>query len=161
MSNRDRVVAEIEIAAPREDVFRALTDQKELFVWWGSEPSVELKSFELDPRVGGQWSFHCLDRAGRPVNGVTDFRVHGEIVEMEPPRLLAYTWIANWHEHPEHPTLVRWELDETRGGTRVRVTHSGLGDEEIARKDYTGGWPGVLALLERYVMSRRRSATAR
>jgi uncharacterized protein YndB with AHSA1/START domain len=101
----------------------------------------------MDARAGGRWSFECIDRVGRPVNGVTDFKAHGEIVEMDPPRLLVYTWIANWHDHPEHPTLVRWELEKTAGGTRVRVTHSGLANEAGARKDYTQGWPGVLKLL--------------
>jgi uncharacterized protein YndB with AHSA1/START domain len=36
-SNADRVVSEIEIAAPQERVFEALVDQKKLAKWWGSE----------------------------------------------------------------------------------------------------------------------------
>jgi hypothetical protein len=32
----------------------------------------------------------------------------------------------------------------------LRVTHSGLADQPIARKDYSGGWPGVLELLQKY-----------
>ncbi len=39
---QDAVSQEIEIAAPPERVFRALTDPKQLFAWWGKEPSVEL-----------------------------------------------------------------------------------------------------------------------
>ncbi|HSP15101.1 MAG TPA: SRPBCC domain-containing protein [Thermoanaerobaculia bacterium] len=149
MSKQDAVVSEIEIGAPPEAVFRALTDSKELFAWWGTEPSVDLKRFDMDARVGGRWSFEGSDTAGRPVNGVTHFEAHGEIVEMVPPRLLAYTWIANWHDDPKQRTLVRWELEETKTGTRVRVTHSGLARLDVARKDYTGGWPGVLKLLEK------------
>jgi uncharacterized protein YndB with AHSA1/START domain len=146
MSNQNSVVSEIEIAAPREEVFRALTDGKELFAWWSTEPSVELRTFDIDARIGGLWSFECT---GKPVNGVTDFRAHGEIVELDPPRLLAYTWLANWHEHPDHPTLVRWELEATPDGTHVRVTHSDL-DDQSARNDYTQGWPGMLALLRNH-----------
>jgi len=82
MPDQDRVVAEIEIAAPPERVFQALTDQKQLFHWWGKEPSVE--------------------------------------------------------------------LTRTAAGTRVRVTHSGLRNEPISRKDYGQGWEGVLRLLEQY-----------
>ena len=75
------------------------------------------------------------------VNGVRDFKAHGEITEFDPPRVLAYTWLGNWHEHPERPSTARWELSATRTGTRVKVTHSGLANEPIVRKDYAGGWP--------------------
>jgi hypothetical protein len=36
-------------------------------------------------------------------------------------------------------------------GTRVKVTHSGLANLPIARKDYSGGWPGVLDQLKNFV----------
>jgi len=32
----------------------------------------------------------------------------------------------------------------------VKVTHSGRSEQPIARKDYSGGWPGVLELLQKY-----------
>jgi len=46
---------------------------------------------------------------------------------------------------------VRWELTPTEGGTRVKVTHSGLAQESAARKDYSGGWPGVVQQLKKFV----------
>jgi uncharacterized protein YndB with AHSA1/START domain len=148
----DEVVAEIQIAAPRERVFHALVDSKQLFEWWGAEPSVELKFYDFDARVGGRWRYECADRTGRAINRVTEFKAHGEVLELDPPRLLVYTWIANWHEHPEQPTTVRWELESTKSGTRVRVTHSGLANEPVARKDYSQGWDGVFKLLENYLV---------
>jgi hypothetical protein len=36
-------------------------------------------------------------------------------------------------------------------GTRVKVTHSGLAEEPEARKDYSGGWPGVVEFLKIFV----------
>jgi uncharacterized protein YndB with AHSA1/START domain len=156
----DSIVVEVEIEAPPERVFEALTDPKQLFAWWSKEPSNELLAFEMDARPGGRWSFR-----GRPApganhgevgeqlerNGAREFEAHGEILEYVPPRLLVWTWIANWHEHPEHSTVVRWELAPTRTGTRVRVTHMGLTNEPISRKDYKGGWQGVLCLLQQFL----------
>ena len=143
----DAVVTEIEIAAPVERVFQALTDSAQLIRWWGDEackPSV----WEIDARLGGEWHFEASDSTEKlAINGVSHFKAHGEIVEYDPPRILAYIWLANWHEHPDHPTLVRWELVPSASGTRVKVTHTGLTDERVARQDYTGGWPGVLELL--------------
>ena len=148
----DQVVSEIEIAAPPERVFRALVDSKQLFEWWGAEPSVELKFYDFDARVGGSWRYECADRGGRTINGVNEFKAHGKVLELVPPRLLVYTWIANSHEHPEQATTVRWELESSKTGTRVRVTHSGLANEPVARKDYSQGWVGVLKLLQNYLV---------
>jgi uncharacterized protein YndB with AHSA1/START domain len=159
---QDAVSVEIEIAAPPERVFQALTDQKQLFTWWGSEPTVELTRFDMDPRPGGRYHYSCKPKPKAdfgPVgeqlkqSGSGTFECHGEVLEIAPPRLLVWSWLANWHEHPEHPTTVRWELTPTKKGTRVRVTHSGLANEPISRKDYGQGWQGVVALLKNFLQS--------
>ena len=161
---QDMIVAEIEIAAPPERVFQALTDPHQLFTWWGKEPTVELTLCEMDARPGGRWRFRWKPIAGKeggPVleqlrrNGADEYEAHGEVLEHDPPRLLVWSWIANWHEHPTNQTVVRWELTPTKDGTRVQVTHSRLSQEHLARKDYTGGWQGVLTLLRDYVGTSR------
>lgn len=158
--NQDSVVVELEIAAPPERVFQALTDQQQLFTWWGKEPSVELTKFTMEGRAGGRWGFECKPRPGHDLGPVAEqlrkegqehFEVHGEVLEVLPPSLVVWSWIANWHEHPAHPTIVRWELKPTKSGTLVRVTHSGLAQEPISRKDYGSGWVGVLQLLNTFV----------
>jgi len=74
-----------------------LTDTKQLVRWWGEDGRVKAKRWEIDPRVGGPWCFEAWDATGKTViNGISDFRASGEIVEYDPPRLLAYTWVANW-----------------------------------------------------------------
>jgi uncharacterized protein YndB with AHSA1/START domain len=157
---RDAVVVEIDIAASPELIFQALTDRKQLFAWWSKEPSVELTEMKMNARQGGHWQFRWkpvegIDHGavGEQLrrNGSDEFEAHGEILEYDPPHLLVWSWIANWHEQPTHPTIVRWELTPTKDGTRVRVTHSGLSQEHISRKDYTSGWVGVLRLLKDYV----------
>jgi uncharacterized protein YndB with AHSA1/START domain len=156
----DVVTTEIEIAAPPERVFVALTDARQLFTWWGKETSVELLSFDMDPRLGGRWSFRCRPTVGTeqgPVgeqlarNGAAEYEVHGTVLEFAPPRLLVWSWIANWHEKPERETIVRWELRPTTAGTLVRVSHSGLVPQSVERKDYPEGWAAVLKLLQAYL----------
>jgi uncharacterized protein YndB with AHSA1/START domain len=144
----DTLVTEIHIAAPPERVFQALSDPKQQRVWWNNDVC-PLKSFEMDARRGGKWSF-STQKSDLTINGVNTFDCAGEIVEFDPPRLLAYTWIANWHDDKSRKTLVRWELLAKDGGTLVKVTHSGLAQEDVARQDYAGGWPGVLEQLKRY-----------
>jgi uncharacterized protein YndB with AHSA1/START domain len=155
----DVVVVETEIAAPPEVVFQALVDQKQLFTWWGREPSVDLTSFDMSPHQGGAWRFACTPRAGQhgdigqklESEGVKEFEAHGEVLESVPPRLLVWSWIANYHTLPEARTIVKWELEPTATGTRVRVTHSGLADMPADRQDYGKGWVGVLALLRTFM----------
>src|SRR5512135_49244 len=103
--DQDAVISEIEIAAPQARVFEAITDPKQQAFWWGLEPSTDLRLFEMDPRLGERWRFHAVGRDGLQVNGVSDFHVHGEIIEFDPPRTLAYTWIANWHDQPDARTV--------------------------------------------------------
>ena len=157
--DQDSAACEIEIAAPPERVFQALTDPKQLFTWWGKEPSVVLTRFDMDGRKGGKYRFECHAAAGASHgevgeqlkrNEAKQFECYGQVLEFDPPRLLVWSWSANWHEHPEHATTVSWELTPTAKGTRVRVTHSGLRNEPISRKDYGQGWVGVLALLQSY-----------
>jgi uncharacterized protein YndB with AHSA1/START domain len=148
-ANQDAVVSEIYIAAPPERVFQALTDPEQVIQWWTSE-QCQIESFSLEPKRGGRWRYDTK-QSRLNVNGVTKFHCDGEVLEYDPPCLLAYTWIANWHEDKAQGTVVRWELTLKGTGTQLKVTHSGLAKLPIARKDYSGGWPGVVEQLKKFV----------
>ena len=150
--DQDAVVTETHIAAPPERVFQALVDPKQVLSWWTSD-ECQIESFTIEARRGGRWSYDTK-QGTLNVNGVTKFHCDGEVLEFDPPRVLAYSWIANWHEDKSRPTVVRWELTPKFGGTQVKVTHSGLTNLPVARKDYSGGWPGVVAQLKNYVEQR-------
>lgn len=143
----DTVIAEVFVAAPAERVFKALVRQEQLMQWF-TDPSCPLKLFEMDAREGGRWRF-ATHPAAKPMNGVLEFRAGGRIMEFKPQSLVC-TWHANWHDDPSLATLVRWELVPESKGTRVKVTHTGLANEDFARKDYASGWPGVLAMLKNF-----------
>jgi uncharacterized protein YndB with AHSA1/START domain len=147
--NQDAVVSEIRIAAPPERVFQALTDAAQLRRWF-TNPSCPVHLWEMDARPGGRY-YYATEKGTVVVNNVSEFECHGEILEYDPPRLLAYTWIANWHDDKSRRTVVRWELAAKSGGTQVKVTHSGLAQEPTARKDYSGGWPGVVEQLKKFI----------
>jgi uncharacterized protein YndB with AHSA1/START domain len=147
----DAICSEIEVAVPPARVFDAISQPAELKQWWGGDESFPTTLLEFDPRKGGKWRMVCGKPDGKHVvNGVHEFKHDGEILEFDPPRALAYTWITNFHEDPSRRTVVRWELTPTKLGTRVKVTHSGLAQENIVRNDYAKGWPGVLAALKTF-----------
>jgi uncharacterized protein YndB with AHSA1/START domain len=145
----DAIVSEIYIAAPPQRVFQALTDSSELMRWFTS-PECPMKYWKMDARAGGRYAY-ATEKGTIVVNNVSEFECHGEILEFVPPRLLIYTWIANWHDDKSRATVVRWDLTPQADGTLVKVTHSGLAQEAVARKDYSGGWPGVVENLKKFV----------
>ena len=146
--DHDSIISEIDIAAPPERIFQALTDAAQLKRWF-SDPSCPIKLWEMDARLGGKYRYRT-EKGTVVVNNVSEFECHGEILELDPPHLLVYTWLGNWHDDTSRRTVVRWELTPQAGGTHVKVTHSGLASLPIARKDYTGGWPGVLDMLKQF-----------
>jgi uncharacterized protein YndB with AHSA1/START domain len=150
-SNEDSVVSEIHIAAAPERVFRAITSDEEVKLWMNQVGPMKLRAWEMDAKVGGSWRYDVVDSSGKGLRGVTEFRHWGEIIEYDPPRTLAYTWITNFHIDPKMKTLVRWELVPKSGGTLVRVTHTGLSPDPEMRKDYGSGWPGLLQEIKNYL----------
>ena len=146
--DNDAVVSEIEIAAPPERVFRALIERDQA-LQWGTNDAFAMTFWEMDARPGGQWRFVSKERKGAGVG--KDYDHHGEIVEFDPPRVLAYSWFANWHENPSQRTMVRWELTPTKTGTHLTVVHSGLLPLPGACQGYSQGWPGLVQSLKNFV----------
>jgi uncharacterized protein YndB with AHSA1/START domain len=144
--DRDTIISEIDIAAPADRVFRGICDAETV-----RRRSPQLQVFEMDLRVGGKWRLEI--QMPKPYHGVSVIKHEGEILEIDPPRLLVYTWFANFHADPNHRSTVRWELTPTKSGTHVKVTHSGLTAEPVAFKDYAGGWPGVLQEIKIFAES--------
>src|SRR5262249_33178234 len=87
------VLARVDIAAPPERVFRALTTE-EVTRWWGADDMYRTLQFSIDLRPGGRWRSEGKGADGSP------FSVEGEVVEVDPPRRLVQTWKPSWEEGP-------------------------------------------------------------
>src|SRR3979490_706803 len=98
--DQDAVVSEIDIAAPPEKVFQALIDREQA-LQWGTTDTFELTDWKMDARPGGSWGMSAKEKGGNNSDGVPrEFDHHGQVLEVDPSRVLAYTWFANWHEDP-------------------------------------------------------------
>ncbi|MGA9320614.1 MAG: SRPBCC domain-containing protein [Xanthobacteraceae bacterium] len=138
----DAVVEEITIAATADRVFAALTDPQQRVKWWGQRGRFETKHAESDLRPGGRWLMRGSGVGGRP------FCVSGEYRIVEPPRVLAFTWLPDWDENATG-TVVRFDLHEHDGMTTIRLTHSGFASARS--RDRHQGWPQILSWLKGYV----------
>ena len=137
------VKAEIEIAAPPERVFQALTNGAELAAWWGSDQMYRTSDWEIDLRPGGQWTSVAVMADGTPMT------VGGEYLEVDPPRRLVHTWKPSWDNFLE--TTVRYDLVPTATGTRVLLTHTGFGDRAQEASGTGEGWKHVLEWLGEFL----------
>jgi uncharacterized protein YndB with AHSA1/START domain len=141
--DQDTVLAEIHIAAPPARVFQAITDPRQLPQWWGQKGMYRCTKFETDVRVRGQWLSLGVSDTGEK------FQVSGEYLEVDPPRLLVYTWIASWTAGLR--TTVRWELEPLSGGTLLKLHHSGFAGNADAAKNHAQGWQLVLGWMQAFV----------
>ena len=129
----------IEIAAPPETVWAALTEPAQLASWWGSDDMYRTTDWQFDMTLGGAWSCGGSDAGGEK------FTVKGTVLEVDPPRVFSYTWKPSWEPGPE--TTVKYSLSRTSsGGTLVEVHHWGFGSEQ-SRNDHEQGWQRVLGWL--------------
>ncbi|HEV8385717.1 MAG TPA: SRPBCC domain-containing protein [Candidatus Acidoferrales bacterium] len=92
---------------PPEKVWRALTDSRAIADW--------LMPNDFEPRLGHKFMFTSTPRPG------WDGKTYCEVIELDPPRRLAYTWRGGPID-----TVVRFTLEPIEGGTRLRLEHTGF-----------------------------------
>lgn len=96
--------------APRELVFRAMTDPKLVPQWWGQRASTTIVD-KMDVRMGGIWRYVQRDANGEE-NG---FR--GVYHQVSAPERLVYTF--EWEGMPGHILLETVTLEEHDGKTTI------------------------------------------
>jgi uncharacterized protein YndB with AHSA1/START domain len=126
----DRVGVQFErrLAHPLQRVWRAVTETEELAKWFPARPEIG-----GERRVGAELTFVYPGNAEPPESG--------EIVELDEPRLFAFTWRSGGEE----PQLVRFELEPDGDGTKLVFTH------ELSKPDsakVAAGWQLCLDDLE-------------
>ena len=133
----DAIVTEIHIAAPPERVFQALVDPQQVLKWWGQQGVYRSTHFQSDLRPGGKWRTVGVNADGR------NFEAFGEYLEIDPPHLLAYSWVASWTGDAK--TTVRWELHPDKEGTLLKLRHYGLAATAVGRECLAGSKPSSCA----------------
>ena len=147
-----RIDRTIEINAPRERVWRALTNAEELSAWFQVKiegpiaPDTEVWMTSLHTGYAGQ-----------------RFRVR--FIEMAPPERFVWEWHPgevdpNVDYSREPRTTVTFTLEPSARGTRLSVSETGFDEISLARrakvhKDNSQGWPEVLVWLLKHVEEAR------
>jgi uncharacterized protein YndB with AHSA1/START domain len=119
---------------PPERIWTVLTDRAAIERW--------LMPNDFEPRLGHRFTFRTQPNPAANFDGI----VHCEVVEIEPPRRLAYSWVGGGLT-----TKVTYRLEREGDGTRLCFEQSGFDLDDPAQKyAYNGaraGWPYLLERL--------------
>ena len=140
---QNAIDGELYVTAPPERVFAAITDPVQVVQWWGQSNMYRITKWAGDLRVGGKWRSDGVSENGEP------FYVEGEYLEVNPPHRLVHTWIASFAQGPA--TTVCWELIPQKGGTLLKIRHTGFARQSESAKDHAQGWIRVLGWMQSYV----------
>jgi uncharacterized protein YndB with AHSA1/START domain len=129
-----RLLYQIEIDAPPEEVWRAITDPE-----W-------TRRFFHDTAVHTSWQI------GAPISyDLPDGTpaIAGRMVEYTPPRRFVMTarFLFDDQASAEPESLVTWEVAAKGRGTRLTLLHDQVPAHTITL--VRGGWPGILKDLHR------------
>jgi len=137
----ETVVLDFELKSPIERVWHALTDSTTLSKW------MLFKTNDFKPVVGHAFQF-------REAPG-WDGSIDCEVVEVEKPHRLSYTWVSEVETNQRHSTVVTWTLTEAEGGvTQLHLEQSGFqtgAKQEIGGAKY--GWMSMLDQLQSLLAS--------
>ena len=132
--------AECEIDARPEDVWEALTDPAKIGEYmFGSEVSTD-----WTPGSPITWKGECEGR---------EYEDKGEIISVDPGRRLEVTHfspLTGQEDRPENYHRVRYELQQTTGGTSVRLSQDNSSSAEEAEHS-AANWQMMLDGLKNVV----------
>ena len=158
-SSTDRIEKTVVLRAPRERVWRAISDSKQFGKWFG----VEFEGpFVAGASIVGKMVPTSVDaeiaKRQEPYRG---HRFEFQVERVEPMRLFSFRWHpfamdSNVDYSKEPTTLVAFHLDEVSDGTKLTVTESGFDQIPLERRAKAfaaneGGWAAQMTLIEKYL----------
>jgi uncharacterized protein YndB with AHSA1/START domain len=127
--------------APREQIFRALSEPSWLARWWGPS-GFTTPEIELDLRVGGGFRLGM-----QPPDGDL-FHLAGEFLEIDPPHRLAYTFRWEEPDPDDRETVVTLSLDALDDATKVALSQGEFATEARLALHKTGWTDSLVKLRE-------------
>jgi uncharacterized protein YndB with AHSA1/START domain len=155
----DRIEKQILLRAPRERVWRALSDAREFGTWFG----VAFDSpFAEGARLAGKIVPTKVDAEVAKMQEPYTGKVFEWTVErIEPMSRISFRWhpyaVEEGVDYSKEPTtLIEFELLDAAGGILLKISESGFDQIPLARrakafKANEGGWQIQTRLIEKYL----------
>jgi uncharacterized protein YndB with AHSA1/START domain len=136
MRGNESIVVDYMLNESPAEVWRGLTEAELLARW--------LMPNDIKPVVGHRFKFHT-----KPM-GDWDGVVHCEVLEIDEPNKLVYSWKGGDGKNENYghllDTVVTWTLTPTAtGGTKLHLVHFGFEPTDYAFQIMSGGWRSMLS----------------
>jgi uncharacterized protein YndB with AHSA1/START domain len=118
----EQILITREFAAPRHLVYRAWTTPELVMRWWSGHRG-EMRSAEIDLRVGGLWRYVMVTRDG------TEVAFHGEYREIVPEERIVSTEVFERPWPEGDPAVTTTSFAEADGRTTLTLLTQ-LGSKE-------------------------------
>lgn len=129
---------------PRERVFRAWTDRKELQNWFFPANGFTVPFAEINLRKNTRYRIAMRDKEG------TLHLFGGVMQEVVVPEKLRFTWAQNAGGTQQHKSLVTVDFLDQSGTTELQLTHDNFPDDQV-RTSYEQSWNHILDNLAKYL----------
>jgi uncharacterized protein YndB with AHSA1/START domain len=131
MKGPESIVVDYTLNEPSDQIWRALTEPGLLAQW--------LMENDIKPLVGHKFNFRAQPQ------GDWDGIVYCEVLEVDEPRKLVYTWQGGSDKNKNYghrlDTTVTWTLTPTpSGGTLLNLVHRGFQPDDYAFQVMGQGW---------------------
>jgi DNA-binding transcriptional ArsR family regulator/uncharacterized protein YndB with AHSA1/START domain len=133
-------------AAPADKVFEIYIKTTPERLWEAITDDEQRRIYSFGVGVASDWTPGARIETFHPGAGVAIGE--GEIIEVDPPRLLVHSFVALWSDEVrgEGASRVTWEIEQVEDSCRLTLTHDQL--REDANSELYGGWPMILSGLK-------------
>jgi uncharacterized protein YndB with AHSA1/START domain len=155
----DRIEKQILLRAPRERVWRAISDAKEFGIWFGVAFD---GPFAPNTRLTGKIVPTKMDEKIAKMQEPYTGKAYDWTVErIEPMQQISFRWhpydLEEGVDYSKEPaTLIEFVLEDAPGGILLKISESGFDQIPLARRAKAfqaneGGWEMQTRLIEKYL----------
>jgi uncharacterized protein YndB with AHSA1/START domain len=164
----DRIEKQTVLRAPRERVWRAISDVKQFGTWFGVEfngpfvAGAHLQGRVVPTKVDKDVA-KSQDRYAGTLFSITVDRI-------EPMNLFSFRWhpfaLEPGVDYSSEPTtVIVFQLEDAPHGTKLTIVESGFDKIPLARRAKAfaandGGWTAQMKLIEKYLLGRDTTVQA-
>ena len=131
----ERIYFQIYIRTTPEELWEAITSAEFTRQYFHGT------AIESDWKVGSPVTYYNADRT---------VAVDGEVLEVDRPHRLSYTWHVLYSDDAakEEPSRVTWEIEVVEDSCRLRMTHDRFPRDSVVPDGVRDGWPAIISSLK-------------
>jgi uncharacterized protein YndB with AHSA1/START domain len=137
--------------ASAERVFDAWLDEKSVRHWMalavGEMGPFDMRRVEIEPRVGGKFTFSDMRKDGEAVHW-------GTYLEIDRPRRLVFTWFTSKEDEQENHSTVTLTIERDGEGCVATIVHAMDAKWADYQERTANGWGTMFSKIDAHFAAR-------